>query len=73
MRIRLTRKLANSINGIDLAHHRVGDVLDLPPAKAHLLVAEEWATAEERRTKKGRSPSIERRKTASTPLNSPRD
>jgi hypothetical protein len=39
----LTRKLADAIDGIDLAGHAVGDRLPLEPRDARLLVAEGWA------------------------------
>ena len=45
MRVRLIRKLARQIDGIDLGNHDVGDVLDLPDWKAGLLLAEGWAVA----------------------------
>jgi hypothetical protein len=48
MRVRLTRKLAEMIDGIDLTGHDVGDVLDLPETKARLLLAEQWAFIERR-------------------------
>jgi hypothetical protein len=44
MRIRLTRKLAELIDGIDLSHRRVGDAIDLPVHEARMLIAEGWAT-----------------------------
>ncbi len=47
MRVRLTRKLAESVDGVDLSAYGVGDVLDVPPADAHLLIAENWAVPEE--------------------------
>jgi hypothetical protein len=43
MRIRLTRKLAELLNGVDLSRRRVGDVFDLPLRDAQVLVAEGWA------------------------------
>ena len=43
MRIRLTRKLADCLDGVDVSHYRVGDVLNLPTREALLLVAENWA------------------------------
>ena len=50
----LTRKLADAIDGIDLAGHAVGDRLPLDPHDAKLLVAEGWARpvpeAQRRRT-----------------------
>jgi hypothetical protein len=45
MRIRLTRKFAELIDGIDLSRRRVGDVIDLPVHQARTLIAEGWATA----------------------------
>ena len=48
MRVRLTRKLAEEIDGVDLKDRQVGDVLDLHEEEAHLLLAEEWAMPERR-------------------------
>jgi hypothetical protein len=45
-RVRLIRKIAESLNGIDLSQYRVGDVFDLHPLEADLLMAEGWALAE---------------------------
>jgi hypothetical protein len=45
MRIKLIRKLANVINGVDLANARVGDMLDMTSHDASLLIAEGWAQA----------------------------
>jgi hypothetical protein len=45
MRIRLTRKFSQSLNGVDLSRLRVGDVTDLPQRDADLLLAEGWARA----------------------------
>jgi hypothetical protein len=50
MQVVLTRKLAETMDGIDVAGRQVGDVLDLTPAEAELLIAEEWAIADRRRT-----------------------
>jgi hypothetical protein len=44
LRIRLTRKFAKSIDGIDLSRRAVGDVIDLPERDAHILIAEGWAS-----------------------------
>ena len=41
--VRLTRKLAEVIDGVDLADRSVGDRLALEPDKAKLLLAEGWA------------------------------
>lgn len=43
MLIRLTRKLAELVDGVDLSHCSEGDVLELPRAHAELLIAEGWA------------------------------
>ncbi len=43
MRIRLVRKFANILNGIDLSNLKVGDVVDMAPHHAAMLVAEGWA------------------------------
>lgn len=50
MRVHLTRKLAESVDGVDLSAHRAGDTFDLPNREAELLIAENWAVpaAEER-------------------------
>ena len=60
MRVRLTRKLADRLDGIDVKNHHVGDVLDLPGTEARVLVAEKWAIPE-RRTENGSPPATERR------------
>jgi len=62
MKVVLTRKLADSMDGIDVTGHQVGDLLDLTAAEAQLLVAEHWATPERRR-ERGGPPAIERRRT----------
>jgi hypothetical protein len=41
--VRLTRKLANFLNGLNVTDVRVGDVIELPQAKAMMLVTEGWA------------------------------
>jgi hypothetical protein len=43
MKIRLTRKFAALINGIDLSKAHTGDTLDLPARDASMLMAEGWA------------------------------
>ena len=48
MKVRLTRKHANQIDGIDLSGHEVGDMLDLPDDEARLIVAENWAHPDRR-------------------------
>ena len=48
MKVRLVRKLAMMVDGVDLSNHEIGDVLDLPERKGRLLIAEGWAVAERR-------------------------
>lgn len=43
MRVRLTRKLANYLDGIDLSAVSQGQAVDLPRRDAQLLIAEGWA------------------------------
>ena len=43
MRIRLIRKLAPYLDGIDLSGAVEGDVIDLPRDQARLMIAERWA------------------------------
>lgn len=43
VKVRLTRKFAQVINGIDLTHVDAGEQIDLTPREAELLVAEGWA------------------------------
>jgi len=43
MRVKLIRKFANVLNGIDLTRIAVGDIVDLTAHDAALLVVEGWA------------------------------
>jgi hypothetical protein len=43
MWVRLTRKLADFVDGVDVSDRRVGDLFELPTVEAHLLIAEGWA------------------------------
>ena len=43
MKLRLTRKLAEFVDGVDLRGFEVGEVIDLPITAANLLIAEGWA------------------------------
>lgn len=49
MVVKLTKKLAEMIDGVDLSAYRVGQVIHLPVASARLLIAEKWAEMIERR------------------------
>lgn len=48
MRVRLIRKFADCIDGVDLRAHEVDEVFDVPPKDGQLLLAEHWAIAERR-------------------------
>ena len=52
VQVRLTRKLAEEIDGVDLSTRQVGDVFRLPEAEARLLVAEDWAVPTEKHSKR---------------------
>ena len=43
MHIRLTRKLAAHLNGLDLSAVKVGYVIDPPEKYAAMLISEGWA------------------------------
>ncbi len=43
MRVRLKKKLASVMDGVDVSHVRAGDILRLPDADAELLISEGWA------------------------------
>ena len=44
MQIRLTRKFADAIDGIDLSRHYVGELIELPRHDGDMLIAEGWAS-----------------------------
>lgn len=46
MKVRLTKKLAECLNGIDLSSANAGEVLDLDERQAALLILEGWAARE---------------------------
>jgi hypothetical protein len=60
MKVWLTRKHADRIDGIDLRRYAVGDTIELPRQEACLLLAERWAQPE-RRTTQGRQTRKRRR------------
>ena len=43
MVVRLTKKLAQVVNGLDLSQCGEGDVIDVPTPDARMLLAEGWA------------------------------
>lgn len=60
MRVVLTRKFAEIIDGVDLSSRKVGDVFDASADDARLLIAEQWAFADRRavpRSSDGRRPA----------------
>lgn len=42
-KVKLTKKLAERMDGVDVSHVQPGDLLHLPAREAAILVAEEWA------------------------------
>jgi hypothetical protein len=71
MLVRLTRRLATYIDGVNLSAHRVGDVFEVTRHEAELLIAEEWAVPVVPRARKlqsrlaasaGRAPAVDRRR-----------
>jgi hypothetical protein len=48
MRVRLTRKLAEMIDGVDLTRSHAGDLLEVAASEARLLISEGWAVPERR-------------------------
>jgi hypothetical protein len=49
MKVVLIRKLAECMDGVDVRDRHVGDVLDLEPEQAGVLMAERWAIPDRRR------------------------
>ena len=49
MKVWLTRKYAERIDGVSLEGYNVGDTLELHPSEARLLLAEAWAQPERRK------------------------
>jgi len=48
MKVRLTKKLAERLDGVDVSGREEGEVLDLPLRDATMLVNERWAIPERR-------------------------
>jgi hypothetical protein len=66
MKVVLMRKLADRMDGVDVTDRQVGDVLDLGPDDARILIAERWAI-QDRREHVGPG-SLERRRAADLPV-----
>jgi hypothetical protein len=64
MKVRLTRKLANQLDGVDVSTRNEGEVFNLPRAEAELLIAEHWATPVQRADRRGIGPSATLRQRA---------
>jgi hypothetical protein len=58
--VRLTRKYADMIDGVDLTDAKVGDELSLSPHEADVLIAEGWAERSGKRQSAGRRAGDER-------------
>lgn len=43
LRVRIIRKLAEVLDGVDVSQVQEGDCVDLPAWEARLLIAEGWA------------------------------
>jgi hypothetical protein len=63
VRVRLTRKFADLIDGIDLSQRRKGDLIDLTSAEARILLLEGWATAPDAPAPKEKRSLSKRRRT----------
>ena len=55
MRVRLTRKLADRLDGLDLSARTLGDVFEVAPEEGTLLIAEGWAIAERQFSDRGKN------------------
>ena len=55
VRVRLVRKLADRIDGVDISGNQVGDALTLPVREGLLLMAEQWAVPEGQHVRGGGS------------------
>lgn len=68
VKVRLTRKFAQVLNGIDLSRIKPGEEVELAARDAQLLVAEGWAspvdTADDRPARRPRSAARRRKRTA---------
>ena len=42
-RVRLIRKLALTMNGVDVSRHSVGDIIDLEDEQAQMMIDYDWA------------------------------
>jgi hypothetical protein len=66
VRVKLVRKLALTIDGVDISKRHVGQRFDLPPHDAEILIAEGWAVAAPTRSRT-RAPASARGEAADKP------
>ena len=64
VKVRLTRKFAENLNGIDLSHVRAGEDVELEAREAEMLIAEGWADAIEQAADRPRRPPRRRKSKA---------
>jgi hypothetical protein len=50
VRVRLTKKLASWLNGLDVSQAKVGDVLELSESEARMMITEGWAQSTDQQT-----------------------
>ena len=43
IRVRLAKKLAAFMNGVDVSALNIGDIIELPDSAARMMIAEGWA------------------------------
>src|SRR5688572_23380807 len=62
VKVRLTRKFAQMLNGIDLSKCNAGEDIDVSPRDADLLIKEGWAspveTADDRAPRRPKAPGV---------------
>jgi hypothetical protein len=68
MLVRLTVKLADLVNGIDLSRCAEGDVIDLSDRDARILIEEGWAEEAPQETRATSTPVQRSAVAADTPL-----
>jgi hypothetical protein len=60
MHVRLTAKLAEMMEGVDLSAHGEGDLIELPERDANLLITGGWAERVAREERVSSAPSLGR-------------
>lgn len=62
VKVRLTRKFAQMIDGIDLSRVHAGEEIDVSPREADILIKEGWAspldTADDRASRRPKAPDV---------------